>query len=204
MSPIRLIDETGTMLGVISTDEALRRARDVGMDLVEVSPNERPPVCKIMDYGKHKYLQSKKHKQKHHEQKLKEVRIRPKTDPHDREIKLNKARHFLEHGDKVQFTMMFRGRERFHQDIGNESFQDIISALTDVGKVEQPPRMFGRRMTMLLVPTKVPTHKPKPHDEDHGHDHKPRGTAKTASKPATAPAANAAAPASPAAQPASE
>lgn len=158
------------MLGVISTDEAMRRARDVGMDLVEISPNERPPVCKLMDFGKHKYLQSKKHKQKHHEQKLKEVRIRPKTDPHDREIKMEKARHFLEHGDKVQFTMMFKGRERFHQDIGNESFQEIITALADVGKVEQFPKMLGRRMTMLLVPTKIPSPTAKKPEDAHAKE----------------------------------
>lgn len=151
------------MLGVVSTSDAMQRARDIGMDLVEISPNERPPVCKIMDYGKHKYLQSKKHKQKHHEQKLKEVRIRPKTDPHDRQIKMAHARQFLEHGDKVLFTMMFRGRERFHQDIGDDSFNDIITSLADVAKVEQPPKTFGRRMTMVLVPVKVPApHKPKP------------------------------------------
>lgn len=162
------------MHGVISTDEALRRAREVGMDLVEISPNERPPVCKIMDYGKHKYLQSKKLKQKHHEQKLKEVRLRPKTDPHDRKIKMEKARQFLEHGDKVQFTMMFKGRERFHQDIGDESFQEIITALADVGKVEAFPKMLGRRMTMLLVPTKTPAPATKKHDDHDKKDKAPR------------------------------
>lgn len=178
------------MLGVISTDEAMRRARDVGMDLVEISPNERPPVCKIMDYGKHKYLQSKKHKQKHHEQKLKEVRIRPKTDPHDREIKMEKARHFLEHGDKVQFTMMFKGRERFHQDIGNESFQEIITALADVGKVEQFPKMLGRRMTMLLVPTKIPSPTATKKSDDTHAKEKPKKPPAEA-RPAPAPDAKA-------------
>lgn len=196
LSPIRLIDETGAMQGVVPTDEALRRARDLGLDLVEISPSERPPVCKIMDYGKHKYLQSKKTKQKHHEQKLKEVRIRPKTDPHDRVIKLNHAREFLSHGDRVQFTMMFKGRERFHQDIGNESFQEIITALADIAKVESPPRMFGKRMTMLLVPAKLPpTTKPKPAA--------PKGdkpAAPKAAKPA-APKVEAAAPPPPASSP---
>jgi len=157
LSPIRLIDETGAQRGVVSTDEALRMAREAGLDLVEVSPNERPPVCKIMDYGKHKYLQSKKTKQKHHEQKLKEVRIRPKTDPHDRQIKLGKAREFLRHGDKVQFTMIFRGRERFHQDLGNEAFNEIANELADIAKVERPAKMLGRRMTLVLGPTKVPS-----------------------------------------------
>jgi len=163
LSPIRLIDETGGQRGVVPTDEALRMAREVGMDLVEVSPNERPPVCKIMDYGKHKYLQSKKLKQKHHEQKMKEVRIRPKTDPHDRLIKLEHAKQFLLHGDRVQFTMIFRGRERFHQDIGNESFNEIITLLADISKVERPAKMLGKRMTMILVPSKLPSAgKPKP------------------------------------------
>ena len=140
----------------------MRRARAIGLDLVEVSPNEKPPVCKIMDYGKHKYLLSKKHKQKHHEQKLKEVRIRPKTDPHDRSIKLNKARDFINEGDKVQFTMMFRGRERMHQDLGNEIFAEIVAQLADIAKVETPGRMFGRRMTMVLCPLKPGGTKPKP------------------------------------------
>jgi translation initiation factor IF-3 len=138
----------------------MRMARDAGLDLVEVSPNERPPVCKIMDYGKHKYLQSKKAKQKHHEQKIKEVRIRPKTDPHDREIKLKHAREFLEEGDRVQFTMRFRGRERFHKDLGMGAFADIARQLADLAKIERPALMLGQRMTMVLVPLKVPSHTP--------------------------------------------
>lgn len=132
-------------------------AREVGLDLVEVSPNERPPVCKIMDYGKHKYLLSKKQKHKHHEQKMKEVRIRPKTDPHDRQIKLEHAREFLLRGDKVQFTMIFKGRERFHQEIGQESFNEIAAGLADVGKVERDAKMLGRKMTMIMIPLKVPS-----------------------------------------------
>lgn len=126
------------------------------MDVVEVSPNERPPVCKIMDYGKHKYVQSKKQKQKHHERKTKEIRLRPKTDPHDRQIKLDRARTFLEHGDRVQFTMLFRGRERFHSEAGYEAFNDILAAVTELAKIEQPPRLQGRRLTMVLAPAKAP------------------------------------------------
>ncbi len=154
ISPIRLIDETGQMRGVVSTDDAMRMARDAGVDLVEVSPNERPPVCKLMDYGKHKYMQSKKLKQKHHERKTKEVRLRPKTDPHDREIKMKRAFQFLEEGDRVQFTMMFRGRERFHAEVGYEAFDDIVKSLGELAKVERPPRLFGRRMTMVVAPAK--------------------------------------------------
>jgi len=144
------------MMGVVSTDEAMRMAREVGMDLVEVSPNERPPVCKIMDYGKHKYQLAKRQKQRHHERKTKEIRLRPKTEPHDRDIKLNRAKQFLEEGARVQFTMMFRGRERFHADMGQETFQSIIDGLADVAKVESYARLQGRRMTMVLVPAKAP------------------------------------------------
>lgn len=141
LTPIRLIDEEGGQRGVVATDEALRMAREAGLDLVEVQPTVRPPVCKIMDYGKHKYEISKKLKQKHHERKLKEVRMRPKTDPHDKDIKMRKARDFLVHGDRVQFTMMFRGRERFHQDMGLEIFNEIVQDLTEVAKVETPPEV---------------------------------------------------------------
>ncbi|MCK6455351.1 MAG: translation initiation factor IF-3 [Phycisphaerae bacterium] len=151
-----MIDENGEQAGVVSTDDALRRARDAGLDLVEVSPNDRPPVCKIMDYGKFKYSQSKL-KQKHHEQRLKELRLRPRTDEHDRDIKIEHARKFLEHGDRVQFTMMFKGRERFHQEIGQEAFNYILQVLGELAKVERPPKMEGRRMTMVLVPAKPVT-----------------------------------------------
>ena len=160
ISPVRLIDERGVQAGVVETAEALRRARDAGLDLVEVSPNERPPVCKIMDYGKFKYSQSKQ-KQKHHEQKLKEIRLRPKTDPHDRAIKVDHARRFLEHGDRVQFTMLFKGRERFHQDMGKEVFDAILRDLGELARIERPAAMDGRRMTMLLVSSKTaPPKKP--------------------------------------------
>ena len=156
LSPIRLIDHEGTQKGVVPTDEALRLARDVGLDLVEVSPMERPPVCKIMDYGKHKYLQSKKEKHKHHEQKIKEVRMRPKTDVHDREIKMKHAREFLMEGDRVLFSMRFKGREKFHRDIGHAAFREIVESLADIAKVEQPASMLGMRMTMTVVPLKAP------------------------------------------------
>ncbi|MFO0974264.1 MAG: translation initiation factor IF-3 [Phycisphaerae bacterium] len=161
LSPIRLIDEQGTLHGVVPTDEALRRAREAGLDLVEVSPTERPPVCKIMDYGKFKYSQSKQ-KQKHHEQKLKEVRLRPRTDPHDRMIKVEHAKEFLAHGDRVQFTMVFRGRERQHREIGEQTLSAIIQDLDGIAKVERPPRMEGGRMSMVLVPTKIAPVKPPP------------------------------------------
>ena len=130
-------------------------AADAGLDLVEVAPTERPPVCRIMDYGKWKYLQKQRAKQHHsHETQLKEIRIRPKTDSHDREIKVNRARGFLEKNDKVQFTMLFRGRERMHRDVGARAFHEIEEVLSDIAKVERDIKMEGRRMTMVLAPTK--------------------------------------------------
>ena len=189
LTPIRLIDQDKKMLGVVPTAEALRMAREAGMDLVEIVPNERPPVCRIMDFGKHKYQQSKKQKQRHHEQKTKEVRIRPKTDEHDRKIKLNRAKRFLEAGDRVQFTMLFRGRERFRQDLGLQQFQEIVQDLQDIAKVDRAARAMGRRMTMVLAPLK-PTSgggaKPKP-QKKQAQPEKPKAAPPEASTPPAAP-----------------
>lgn len=130
-------------------------ARDSGLDLVEVSPNSEPPVCRLMDYGKWKYDQKKKdHKSKvkQHNVILKEVRLRPKTDTHDRNFKLKRAREFLEKGSKVQFTMLFRGREMIHLDRAMEVFRGIAEQMEDLGKVEVPARRQGRRMTMIITP----------------------------------------------------
>ncbi|MCG3127104.1 MAG: Translation initiation factor IF-3 [Phycisphaerae bacterium] len=149
-----MIDALNNQLGIMATGEALRRAREAGLDLVEVAPMDRPPVCRIMDYGKWKY-QLKKKQKKHHEQQLKEIRLRPRTDDHDREIKVKHALDFLRKGDKVQFTMVFRGRERSHREIGQEFFNDI---LTDIGayvKVERPPLMEGRNLIMIVAPNKA-------------------------------------------------
>ena len=143
---------------MIETDEARRRARDAGLDLVEVAPNNRPPVCRIMDYGKWKYAQKKKEqKAKAHakQSELKGMRLRPKIDDHDLGIKVNKAREFLEDGDKVQFVMLFRGREMAHQNLGYQQMRDVVETLADVSKVEAPPKMMGRRMTMVLSPDRA-------------------------------------------------
>jgi translation initiation factor IF-3 len=130
-------------------------ARDAGLDLVEVSPTERPPVCRIMDYGRYKYHLKKKQKDRGgREITVKEVRLRPKTDSHDREIKLKKAHQFLTEGHKVQFTMLFRGRERAHTEIGLETFARIVESLGEDCRVERPPRMEGRRMTMVVSAAK--------------------------------------------------
>jgi len=153
LSPVRLIDQDNEQIGVVPTDEALRRARTAGLDLVEVAPTERPPVCRIMDYGRFKYSQKRK-KQKHREQRLKEIRLHPDIGDHDREIKLNQAVAFLDKGDKVQFTMIFRGRERFHKEIGYEIFNAIVEQMGEKVKVERAPRSEGQRMVMVIAPTR--------------------------------------------------
>ncbi len=138
-------------------DEALNRARDAELDLVEVSPNSSPPVCKVMDYGKWLYQQKRRireaqKKSQRYSAVLKEIRLRPETDKHDLAVKLAHARQFLEKGHKVQFTMLFRGREMLHRDIGFAILDGITKSLEDLSKVEQSSKMTGRRMSLLLVP----------------------------------------------------
>ena len=154
---MRLIDESNSQVGIIKRFEALERAREAEMDLVEVAPDSNPPVCRIMDYGKWLYQQKRKlreaHKKHHyHTMTLKEIRLRPETDPHDLDIKVSHAREFLERGHKVQFTLFFRGRQLLHKEHGYEMLDRITESLEDLSKVEQPARMTGRRMKLLLVP----------------------------------------------------
>ena len=153
ISPVRLIGQDNEQIGIIAVDEAQRLAQEAGLDLVEVASNVRPPVCRIMDYGKHRYQQKKKGK-KSHEQQLKEVRMRPKTDDHDRAIKTQRALKFLSKGDKVQFTMRFRGRERAHREIAFAILRGIADDYGDRIKIERPPSMDGRNMIMVLAPVK--------------------------------------------------
>lgn len=167
ISPVLLIDENNEQVGELPTDEARQRANVAGLDLVEVAPNARPPVCRIMDYGKWKYAQRKKEqKAKAHakQSELKGVRLRPNIDDHDLDIKVNKAREFLEDGDKVQFTMLFRGRQMAHQNLARDSMWGVVDQLKDCGKVEAPPRMQGRRMTMVLAPDRTGSKKEQ-HEE---------------------------------------
>ena len=153
VSPVRLINEENVQVGIIAVEQALAMALDAGLDLVEVSPNEEPPVCRIMDYGKWKYQRSKKTaKTKAHVSILKEIRLRPKTGAHDQEVKIKRAREFLTKGDKVLFSMRFRGREMAHQDIGVQMFEDIKLKLDDLAKVETNWTMSGRRLSMVLAP----------------------------------------------------
>jgi translation initiation factor IF-3 len=158
ISPVRLIGVNGEQLGVVPTSQAMEMAREAQLDLVEVAANERPPVCKILDYGKFRYQQShKKTKTKVHQQKLKEIRVRPKTGLHDVDTKVNQARKFLEHNDKVLVNVLFRGRELQHIDEGKRIIDGILEKLADLCKVEQAPRMEGKRMTAMLAPKKVST-----------------------------------------------
>lgn len=159
ISPIRLIDENNAQIGIVTVQEAQHRANEAGLDLVEVAPNSKPPVCRIMDYGKWIYQQKRKAKEsqkKQHVVSLKEIRLRPKIDEHDREIKVAHAAKFLEKGHKVQFTMQFRGREMMHMDLGRQIMDEIIQTLAEVAKVERPAVMLGRRMTLIMTPTKAP------------------------------------------------
>lgn len=153
LTPIRVVSHDGQMLGVIPTIDALNLAREAGLDLVEVAPNERPPVCRIMDFGKFKYQQKKKHSVKPpHQTQIKEIRLRPKTGEHDIDFKIKRARDFLSHKDKVKVNILFRGREHAHQGRGKEILDGVIAQLQDVAKVEKPPGMEGRMMTAVLAP----------------------------------------------------
>jgi translation initiation factor IF-3 len=138
----------------VPTSQALELAREAQLDLVEVAANERPPVCKILDYGKFRYQQSRKKgdKAKVHQQKLKEIRVRPKTGEHDVETKINQARKFLEHKDKVLVNVLFRGRELQHIEEGRRIIDAILEKLNDVAKIERAPSMEGKRMTAMLAP----------------------------------------------------
>jgi translation initiation factor IF-3 len=153
VTPVRVIADDGAQLGIMTTDEAIKAARKVNLDLVEVAPNERPPVCRIMDYGKFKYQQKKRqHKSHTHQVRIKEIRVRPKTGDHDIGVKIGRAREFLEHKDKVIVTVVFRGRELAHMEEGRRVIDQILAQLDDVAKVEAAPTHSGRRMICTLAP----------------------------------------------------
>ena len=152
---MRLIGADGEQLGVFSIEQALQRAQDAGLDLVEISPMARPPVCKIMDYGKFKYETKKKSAEARKKQvvvQLKEVKLRPKTDEHDYDFKVKNVRRFLEEGNKARVTIMFRGREITHKEIGSDILKSVAEDVKDVGIIEQLPRSEGRQMFMILAP----------------------------------------------------
>ena len=152
---VRLIDQDGEMLGVMSGREALQRAFAAGLDLVEISPNADPPVVKILDYGKYKYEQQKKKNEQKKRQKvieIKEVKVRPNIDENDYQVKMRAMKSFIEEGDKVKVTLRFRGREMAHQDIGMRVLERIRQEMDGLSKVEQMPRMENRQMIMVLTP----------------------------------------------------
>ena len=149
---VRLVDAEGKQIGIIPFDSAKQAAQEAGLDLVEVSPDANPPVCKIMDYGKYKYRQKKKHHTKHHEVKVKEVRLRPHTDRHDIDVKLKKAREFIEKKDKVTVTLIFKGRELSFANEGTEILNRFVEAMEDIAKVENQSRLERKRMSVTLAP----------------------------------------------------
>jgi translation initiation factor IF-3 len=149
---VRLIDEKGEQLGIVTTADAMKRAEDAGLDLVEVSPTARPPVCRILDFGKFKYAQRKKERGSHKPASgLKELRVRPAIDKHDLEYRLDAGRKFLEQGHKVQVVCIFRGRQMAHPEHGYTVMRTVAATLSDISKVESPAKLMGRRMTMLLA-----------------------------------------------------
>jgi translation initiation factor IF-3 len=152
---VRLIDELGEMQGVMSARDAMQRAFSVGLDLVEISPNADPPVCKILDFGKFKYEQQKKKNEAKKKQKvieIKEIKVRPNIDENDYQVKMRAMKSFIEEGDKVKVTLRFRGREMAHQDIGVRVLERIRAEMDTTSKVEQMPRMENRQMVMVLSP----------------------------------------------------
>ena len=154
---VRLIDAEGGQLGIVSLDEALNAAQETGYDLVEISPNAEPPVCRLMDYGKFLFQQNKKRQASKKRQQvihLKEVKFRPGTEEADYQTKLRNLKRFLNHGDKTKVTLWFRGREMRHQELGMKLLQRVEADLEELAKVEQFPKMEGRRLSMVLTPRK--------------------------------------------------
>jgi translation initiation factor IF-3 len=155
---LRVIDPDGNQLGLLTPVVAIEKAFSLGMDLVEVAPDGKPPVCKIMDYGKYKYQQKKRSTEARKHQvtiTMKEVKFRPKIEEHDYEFKVRNIRKFLEEGHKAKVTMMFRGREIAHADLGSEILKKIMDETKDVAVVEQNPKLEGRNMIMVLAPSKA-------------------------------------------------
>ncbi len=187
-----MIGAQGEQLGILPIEQALVKATEVGLDLVEISPTAKPPVCKIMDYGKFKYEEKKRQSQAKKKQvvvQIKEIKLRPRTDEHDYDFKMRNVRRFLEEGNKSKLTIMFRGREIVHKEIGQKILMKVIEELKDVAIVEQTPRMEGRQMYMVLAPT--PKGKPPKSPAAAGAP-QPASAAVVAVRPASAPVPSAA------------
>jgi translation initiation factor IF-3 len=152
---VRLVDDEGNQMGVVTVAEGIQAALDKGLDLVEVAPNVDPPVCRIMDYSKFKYEQKKKKKlakKKQHVTQMKEIRFKPRIEEHDYQVKLKHIKEFLEDKDKVRISLRFRGRENVHKDLGRALLERVASDMSALGEMESPPQSMGRTMTMTLVP----------------------------------------------------
>lgn len=203
---IRVVDEQGGQLGIMPTREALARARSVGLDLIEVAPQAQPPVCRIIDYGKFKYEQSKREREaakKHKQSDLKGIKMFPHIDQHDFDVKLRSALKFLQDGDKVKVTVAFKGREITHPEFGRLQMEKIIAAATEIGgQVEKPPAMEGRQMTMILSPRSTSASKPAGAPKPAAP--KPAAPATAAAPAVAAPAATAPVPEAPAAAPSAD
>jgi translation initiation factor IF-3 len=199
---IRVIDEEGKQLGIMAPFEALKMARSQGLDLVEVAPTANPPVCRIINYGKYLYQQNKRqHEARKHQKsiELKEVKFRPRTSGHDFEVKRNRIIGFLQEGDKVKATIMFRGRENAHRDLGMRMMERLIEEIGELALVEARPRQEGPNLTAILAPNKkvvVKSSAPKPRASGEPAT-APATTAKPSPRPPTGAATAAAAPESP-------
>lgn len=172
---VRLIDKDGGQVGVVTIQEALSMAEAAGLDLVEVVPTGNPPVCKIIDYGKFRYEQAKKEKESrrsHHQMKVKEVKVKPTTDDHDLEVKIKHAREFIQKGDKVRVTCMFRGRQMQHPEFGRKIVERVCDALADIATPEAFPKQMGRSLSVTVAPgaKKKPKEKPRVQDENQKSD----------------------------------
>lgn len=153
---VRVIGSDGNQLGILGLMEALQLAETEGLDLVEIAPTATPPVCKIIDYGKYRYQQTKKEKESkkaQHQSKLKEIKVKPNIDEHDFQVKLKKARSFIEDGDKVKITCVFRGREILHTEYGQNIITKFCEGMQDVASSESPAKMFGKSLSLVLAPT---------------------------------------------------
>lgn len=152
---VRLIGKDGSQVGVVSIKDAMMHAEQAGLDLVEISPNASPPVCKIIDYGKYRYQITKKEresKKAQHQAKLKEIKVKPNIDEHDLMTKIKRAREFIEKGNKVRVTCMFRGREMAHPELGEKVTERFVQELEDIAQIEAPPRRMGRNLSLVLAP----------------------------------------------------
>jgi translation initiation factor IF-3 len=184
---VRLISETGDQVGVIPTEQALRYAQERDLDLVEVAADARPPVCRVLDYSKYKYEQDQKAKaaRKHQQQvTIREMKLRPKIATHDYETKRGHVRRFLDNGDKVKVTIMFRGRETTHPERGEQLLMRLAEDVEDLGTIEQRPSLDGRNMTMVMNPLKAKERKPEPNKKSKGKRAEPAAEEPPAEEPA--------------------